>query len=499
MKTIKIGYEHTPNQLTTYDVNQDAYSKLLETHPGGDKVIEENRANVTPFISFHSERARKKFERMLAEDATPEDDVMPKKSAPTLTKTLNRSAYFSGFSSSKEGGAEITVFDPENGRVVRPAGDNRALPEDVEKIHNEFRTWIKGRKTFPCVAGKATIDQASYVLGIFPHSLEDTKNTEALLQSLKDFMAYQSQQWEQGNHFTTFIAVFPHTETGSIDDKSEPAPREIRLHSKYQSQQRDAIDRLDEKLTEGMSEALRTYSIVSLHPRAERKSHRFSYPAMVFNAGPQFSFLENTEQFDPLQKEVRKRDKPISGLKDGKEFEPENLTLHLFVPQEVLGREIYSLETKLADKGWTANPASIQQVFDQLKSHLRFMPSIGKTLVRLGENLGKLNDAQKEDLEKWIQENLENISPDEHGQLSKTLKANGKYLTKDLRNCVKKLNAGALNMEPLNKQKWVDRQLGKDMKEVSIQSAESATQRNLRPKRKAPEDQTSIGNRKRVQ
>ena len=127
------------------------------------------------------------------------------------------------------------------------------------------------------------------------------------------------------------------------------------------------------------------------------------------------------------------------------------------------------------------------------------MPSIGKTLVRLGENLGKLNVAQKEDLEKWIQENLENISPDEHGQLSKTLKANGKYLTKDLRNCVKKLNAGALNMEPLNKQKWVDRQLGKDMKEVSIQSAESATQRNLRPKRKAPEDQTSIGNRKRVQ
>ena len=205
-----------------------------------------------------------------------------------------------------EGGAlcNFTVYDPAKKHVVYAVGRDRRVPLHVDEIHEEFRAWVKGDDTFPCIAGKtAVIGYSSYGLGVYDGPIGDQANTEALLHDLRTFIRYQSAEWAAGNRFTTFIAVFPE----SIgEDKWDDFQKKLRA-------QLVALQQADNTSKDGMSDLKRDFLVVGLHPAADRKAHRFAYPALVFNSKDQFKYLETTGQMGPIQNAVRRRDKQISG------------------------------------------------------------------------------------------------------------------------------------------------------------------------------------------
>jgi uncharacterized protein len=177
------------------------------------------------------------------------------------------------------------------------------VPLEVDRIHEEFRDWIADDASFPCIAGKMAIrGMGSYGLGVYDAALGDGANSEALLDDLRTFLRYQSGEWKEGNHFTTFIAVFPHGVVGDWDDFEA----KLKAHM-------IALQKADGEAKDGVGDQKRHYLLVGLHPSAPRKARRFKYPALIFNSRDQFKHLETTGQMPAIQKAVRRRDKKISG------------------------------------------------------------------------------------------------------------------------------------------------------------------------------------------
>src|SRR5688500_6348312 len=266
-------------------------TQFLSHHPGDAYTIAAHAGrDITAMLGgFHSDRACAFVERLPV--------------VGRLTEAPRSHSNFIAPVSDDGRLANFTIYDPSRRRITYAVGRERGVPLEVDRIHEEFREWVGDDSAFPCIAAKMAIKGiGSYGLGVYDAPVGDAANSQALLDDLRTFLRYQSAEWKAGNHFTTFVAVFPQ---GAGADWSD-------FEAKLRAQVVE-LGKTDAADQEGVTDQKRNFLMVGLHPSAPRKSRRFAYPTLVFNSREQFKYLETSGQMPAIQKAVRRRDKAISG------------------------------------------------------------------------------------------------------------------------------------------------------------------------------------------
>lgn len=196
-----------------------------------------------------------------------------------------------------------------DGSLVRLL-DWREPPANAKVADEAVRGFLQS-EAFSCVAGKATVATGGYRFGIYPE-FEASPGVEGLARDLAAFVAERRSMTAR---YATFIAAF---EGGSGDESwfetrlwrvlQRLHDLDSRFHPWDSSVSNDpaAVDF-------SFSFAGRAFFVVGLHPRSERRSRRFSMPALAFNAHAQFVQARQSSLFERIQSSVREREIALQG------------------------------------------------------------------------------------------------------------------------------------------------------------------------------------------
>ncbi len=177
--------------------------------------------------------------------------------------------------------------------------------------HDAIRDWVLDPE-FPCLAGRSALRRLTYRFGAYDR-LDDPAVTEGLA---RDLYAFAAERAGFRSDFTTFIAVFRGDR--NLDEaafETQLWSQLQRLHdldARYHAWDPSVVsDPGDPNFS--FSVAGTAYFVVGMHPAASRKSRRFAWPALVFNAHEQFEHLRAAGTLTGLQAQIRRREITLNG------------------------------------------------------------------------------------------------------------------------------------------------------------------------------------------
>lgn len=192
----------------------------------------------------------------------------------------------------------------ENSAYVVPG----TSPCDVDEA---FRAFVND-DDFACLGAKASVATGKYRLGIYA-KLGGVDTTAGLTRDLHTFC---KEQESMQSDFTTFVAVFLGSRPASALSFERALWKQLqRLHDEdhlhHAWDARVSADPYDRKFS--FSFGGKAFFVVGLHPLSPRKSRRFRWPALVFNAHHQFDNLRSKGQFKRLRDTIRRRELLLQG------------------------------------------------------------------------------------------------------------------------------------------------------------------------------------------
>lgn len=200
--------------------------------------------------------------------------------------------------------AHYSIYDAATKKVLAANGETDTLAPQTIDAHKAFRDWVLS-EAMPCIGAKNAMAKASYGLQVYEGVGADTKEVDNLTKDLLDFCQYQSRHWAKGNHFTTFVAVFPKAKDGALT-----AAELERLANR--------VSTTLYRTTRQSGRPFRSFLAICLHPESEAPARRFAHPAIVFNADAQFTHLNDINKRDPITKAIQAREKQLYGPRTGK-------------------------------------------------------------------------------------------------------------------------------------------------------------------------------------
>ena len=198
-----------------------------------------------------------------------------------------------------------------DGELVHPLEPGRGPAPLARAVHDKFRAHILDAE-FPCVGAKAAINQHTYRFGLYAGM-----NSPAATAGLAyDLWEYVRERPTLETDYATYVASF---DGPAVGDELE---WERLLWSQLQSLH--DLDRAhhswdptvsDDPADPGFSFSFAgtAFFVVGLHPASSRRSRRFGWPTLVFNAHVQFERLREQNQFERLRETVRARDYKLQG------------------------------------------------------------------------------------------------------------------------------------------------------------------------------------------
>ncbi|MDQ6826295.1 MAG: YqcI/YcgG family protein [Candidatus Eremiobacteraeota bacterium] len=179
------------------------------------------------------------------------------------------------------------------------------------KVDDAFRAFVND-ESFACLGAKGSVATGKYRLGMYT-KLGSVAATAGLARDLHTFLA--EQECMQSD-FTTFVAIFlrsrpagPLSFERALWGQLQRLHDEDRLHHAWDA--RVSADPYDRKFS--FSFGGKAFFVVGLHPLSPRKSRRFRWPALVFNAHHQFDNLRKKGQFERLRDTIRRRELRLQG------------------------------------------------------------------------------------------------------------------------------------------------------------------------------------------
>jgi FPC/CPF motif-containing protein YcgG len=198
-----------------------------------------------------------------------------------------------------------------DGELVHPLDPGRRPSPLTRLVHDSFRAHILDAE-FPCVGGKAAINHGTYRFGLYAEM-----NTPGATAGLAyDLWEYARERQTFGTDYATFVASFA---APAVADESE---WEKLMWSQLQSlhdldRDHHAWDPTvsSDPADPGFSFSVggTAFFVVGLHPSSSRRSRRFAWPTLAFNAHAQFERLRERNQFERLRETVRARDYKLQG------------------------------------------------------------------------------------------------------------------------------------------------------------------------------------------
>lgn len=197
------------------------------------------------------------------------------------------------------------------GELVHPLDPGRSVGALARVVHDEFRAHVLDAE-FPCVGGKAAINHDNYRFGLY-----DEMNSQGATAGLAhDLWEYAQERPTFETDYATFVASF-----AAPVVVGEPEWEKL-LWSQLQSlhdldsghhawDPAVSSDPADPGFS--FSFAGTAFFVVGLHPTSSRRSRRFGWPTLVFNAHEQFERLREQNQFERLRETVRTRDYKLQG------------------------------------------------------------------------------------------------------------------------------------------------------------------------------------------
>jgi FPC/CPF motif-containing protein YcgG len=198
-----------------------------------------------------------------------------------------------------------------DGELIHPLDPGRRLAPLAHAVHENFRAHILDAE-FPCVGAKAAINHDTYRFGL--HAVMNTPAATAGLAY--DLWEYVRERPTLETDYATYVASF----AGPV--VSDELEWEKLLWSQLQSLH--DLDRIHHSWDPTVSNdpadpgfsfsfAGTAFFVVGLHPGSSRRSRRFGWPTLVFNAHVQFERLRERNQFERLRETVRARDYELQG------------------------------------------------------------------------------------------------------------------------------------------------------------------------------------------
>ena len=215
------------------------------------------------------------------------------------------------FSADDAARAHSSYSGRRDGELINPLDPGRGPAPLARVVHESFRAHVLDSE-FPCVGGKAAINQDTYRFGLYAEM-----NSPAATAGLAyDLWEYARERPSFETDFATYVASF----AGPL--VADEMAWEKLLWSQLQSLH--DLDRIhhawdptvsDDPADPGFSFSFAgtAFFVVGLHPASSRRSRRFAWPTLVFNAHVQFERLREQNQFERLRETVRARDYKLQG------------------------------------------------------------------------------------------------------------------------------------------------------------------------------------------
>jgi FPC/CPF motif-containing protein YcgG len=198
----------------------------------------------------------------------------------------------------------------DGGELVRLP--EAAPPDPFARIINEaFRTFVLD-DAFSCLGAKAAMRRGTYRFGAYAQ-LADPAATAGLARDLYTFVR---ERGEFETDYASFVAIF--REAVAADEARFEAALWAQLQRLHDLD--SPLHPWDERVSDDPADPAFSFSfagtaffVIGLHPRASRRSRRFAWPALVFNAHEQFEHLRAEGRFAGLQRRIRERERELDG------------------------------------------------------------------------------------------------------------------------------------------------------------------------------------------
>ncbi|MDQ6931959.1 MAG: YqcI/YcgG family protein [Candidatus Eremiobacteraeota bacterium] len=179
------------------------------------------------------------------------------------------------------------------------------------EVDEAFRAFVNDDH-FACLGAKASVATGKYRLGMYG-KLGTAASTAGLS---RDMFTFSQEQDRMQSDFTTFVAIFLSSRPASVLSFERALWKQLqRLHDEdrlhHAWDPRVSADPQDRKFSFSFNG--KAFFVVGLHPLSPRKSRRFRWPALVFNAHHQFDNLRSKGQFDRLRDTIRRRELLLQG------------------------------------------------------------------------------------------------------------------------------------------------------------------------------------------
>jgi len=198
-----------------------------------------------------------------------------------------------------------------DGELVHPLDTGRSVAPLARVVHDSFRAHVQHAE-FPCVGGKAAINHDTYRFGLYAE-MNSRGATEGLAH---DLWEYVQERRSFETDFATFIASFAAPAVGGELEWEKLLWAQLQsLHDLDSAHHAWDPSVSSDPADPGFSFSFAGtgFFVVGLHPASSRRSRRFAWPTLVFNAHEQFERLREQNQFERLRATVRARDYKLQG------------------------------------------------------------------------------------------------------------------------------------------------------------------------------------------
>ncbi len=165
---------------------------------------------------------------------------------------------------------------------------------------------------FPCVGGKAAINNNTYRFGFYPEM--NTPETTAGLAY--DLWEYARERPTFETEYATFVTSF----AAPLDCDEREWEELLWLQLQNLHDRDRPYHTWDSTVSSDPEDAAFSFSfagtaffVIGLHPASSRFARRFAWPTLVFNAHAQFEQLREQNRFERIQEMVRARDYKLQG------------------------------------------------------------------------------------------------------------------------------------------------------------------------------------------
>lgn len=178
-------------------------------------------------------------------------------------------------------------------------------------IINEYLNYI-GHKNFPCVAARASSGNMNGNIMV-ADSISCPKDDDRILKFIYDFV---DEYRNSAKGFSSLAIIFKSPQPGTEDLFDQFMWQRLQALSildahKFGYDKRVNNDPVNANFSFSLKEE--AFFIIGLHKASSRVARQFKYPTLVFNPHAQFEVMKQTDQYNKMQKIVRKRDLSFSG------------------------------------------------------------------------------------------------------------------------------------------------------------------------------------------